>query len=198
MAHSQLDAGPEAGPSDEELVSAFVRDGDRRAVETLIRRYSPRLRRLVMTLVGADAEMIMDAEQEVFTTLVQRLPRFRNESHFSTFFYRTARNRVLDLIRSNSRYRSRVAHLPDPDREHGSLDTPEQLLVDTERISTVRRAMSSLPPDDRLLLYLKDGEDVPVAALAELFRMPAGTVKSRLSRGREKLGRALKELGYEH
>jgi len=185
-------------PTDEELVAAYTASGDRAAIETLIRRYAPWLRRMVIALIGPEEATVLDAEQEVFISLVQRLRQFRGQSRFSTFFYRLARNRVLDLIRSRNRYGKRVIALAEPDRSVGRMKGPEEVLVDGERRAMLRRAMRNLRPEDQMLLYLKDGEGEGISELTALTGLPAGTIKSRLARGRARLAQALKELGYEH
>ncbi|MBU8912910.1 MAG: sigma-70 family RNA polymerase sigma factor [Spirochaetales bacterium] len=185
-------------PTDEELVAAYAQSGDRAAVEILIRRYAPRLRRMVITLIGADEATVLDTEQEVFIALVRRLGQFRGQSRFSTFFYRLSRNRILDLIRSRNRYGRRVVALSEPDRSAGRMKGPEETLMDSERSAMLRRAMQTLRPEDQMILYLKDGEGEEISELTALTGLPAGTVKSRLARSRTKVAQALKEFGYEH
>ena len=182
---------------DEHLVAAYVRHGDHVALEELIRRYSPRLRRMVISLIGADQETVMDAEQEVFVALVRKIGRFKGQSTFSTFFYRLARNRVLDLLRSRKRYGSRVLTLEEPDRNAAAVEDPEQHALNQEKAALLRSALRAISPEDQMLLYLKDGEDQGIRELAELTGMPEGTIKSRLARGRRKVAEALKELGYD-
>ena len=191
-------AGDVHTPTDEELVTAYAQSGDRAAAQTLIRRYAPRLRRMVVTLIGADEATVLDAEQEVFIALVRRLGQFRGQSRFSTFFYRLARNRILDLIRSRNRYGKRIVPLFEPDNSAGRMKGPEEALMDSERSAMLRRAMQGLRPEDQMLLYLKDGEGEGIGELTALTGLPAGTVKSRLARSRTKVAQALKELGYEH
>ena len=151
-----------------------------------------------MTLIGADEATVLDAEQEVLITLVRRLGQFRGQSQFSTFFYRLARNRILDLIRSRNRYGRRIVPLFEPDNSAGRMKGPEEALMDSERSAMLRRAMQGLRPEDQMLLYLKDGEGEGIGELTALTGLPAGTVKSRLARSRAKIAQALKELGYEH
>ena len=190
--------GASACPTDEELATEYRRTGNRNALDVLIRRYSPRLRRMVITLMGPDESTVLDAEQEVFVALIRKLGQFQGRSAFGTFFYRLARNRILDLMRSRARYRQRIGELAEPERSVARTKGPEQIAIDAERTSLLRLAMSRLSPDDRMLLYLKDGEQNGIADLIELTGLPAGTVKSRLARSRAKVAVALEDLGYEH
>jgi RNA polymerase sigma-70 factor (ECF subfamily) len=183
--------------TDEDLAAEYVGTGDRAALDELVRRYSPRLRRMIITLLGPDEEAVLDAEQEVFVSLIRRISRFRGASTFATFFYRLARNRVLDLIRARQRYGKRVLSLAEPDRTAARGRTPEQAAMENESARLLRIALGTLAPDDQIMLYLKDGEGQSVAELGEALGMPVGTIKSRLARGRAKVAAALAELGYE-
>lgn len=63
----------ESEPTDEQLVDRFRCDGDREALSELIRRYAPRLRRLLYSLLGPDYDAVSDAEQEVYVSLISRV-----------------------------------------------------------------------------------------------------------------------------
>lgn len=182
---------------DEDLAARFSRDGDRDALAELVSRYSPRLRRLLYSIVGPDPEAIADAEQEVYVSLIRKIDRFRGHSSFSTFFYSLARHRALDLMRSRGRAASRTVAYDDADRFRSTIAGPEAALIAGSTGEIVRRALAHLPPEDRLLLYLKDGEGERVERLAEMVGKPVGTVKSRLARARKRLARYLEEAGYE-
>ncbi len=182
---------------DEELAARFCADGDREALAALVSRYSPRLRRLLYSIVGPDPEAIADAEQEVYVSLIRKIDRFRGHSSFSTFFYSLARHRALDLMRSHGRSAARTVAYEDADRFRSTIAGPETALIAGATGELVRRALARLPPEDRLLVYLKDGEGERVERLAEMVGKPTGTVKSRLARARARLARYLEETGYE-
>lgn len=183
--------------TDEDLAARAAVDDDRAALGELVSRYAPRLRRLLYSLIGPDLELVADAEQEVYVTLIRRIDRFRGHSSFSTFFYSLARHRALDLMRSHLRTTARYPAYDDADRFRSPIDGPEALLVAGATGDMVRRALARLSPEDRLLVYLKDGEGERVERLAEMVGKPVGTVKSRLARARRRLARYLEELGYE-
>jgi RNA polymerase sigma-70 factor (ECF subfamily) len=182
---------------DEELVDAFRSAGDRAALGELIERYVAPLRRLIYTMLGGGMEAAMDAEQEVFSAMIRRIDRYRGASSFSTFFYRLARNRVLDLVRTRARVAGRVVPFHDSDLFAGAYPDPVSRLTDKETIRQVREAMLVLSPQDRFLLYMKDGEDHTIAELSQISGLPGNTVKSRLRRARIRVAARLEELGYE-
>lgn len=183
--------------TDEELVERYCATNDQTALTELIARYTPPLRRLIYTIVGSDGETEMDAEQEVLVTMVAKLDRFRAQSSFATFFYRLARNRVIDLLRRKHRHNNRVVAFEDPDRITSRGMGPEHQTIRDETVAQVRNALSCLGPDDRFLLYMKDGEGLKVEELSELSGLGANTVKSRLARARRRVAARLEEMGYE-
>lgn len=182
---------------DEELAERFRVAGDREALATLVERYSPKLRRLLYTMLGGDAEQIADAEQEVYVTLIRKIDRFRGDARFSTFFYSLARNRVLDLMRAERRRRDRTVRHENPDAFAGTAEDPAEQSAGAVDAELLSQAMESLGDQDRFLLYLKDGEGESIEALCAMCGMPSGTVKSRLARARRRVARRMEELGYE-
>jgi RNA polymerase sigma-70 factor (ECF subfamily) len=177
--------------ADEPLIARFVADKDLRALGEIIRRYSPRLRGLLATMLRGSAEDLADAEQEVFLTLVQKAHMFRGRSGFSTFFYSLARNRILDLIRSQSRYSSRNSGETDFTLVASNEPGPEARALDNERRERIYRALDVLSPKDRFLVYMKDAEGTAIRELSEIVGMRENTVKSRLRRARERLAKEL-------
>ena len=137
---------------DNELVLEALGGDAEAAFTELIRRYAPRLRRLLYTLVGGDTDLMEDAEQEVFVALVRRLGSFRGDSAFSTFFYALARNRVTDLLRSRRRRRHRYRELAEPDRFAARTAGPERQAIDLERVEMLRTALDILTANDRVML----------------------------------------------
>ena len=182
--------------TDEDLATLVATDDREAALTELIRRYAPRLRRLLYTLVGGSDELVEDAEQEVFVSMIRNLGRFRRESSFSTFFYSLARNRITDLLRSRKRRRDRYGAIGDPDDAESSFAGPERIALDRERIEALDAALDVLNPTDRLMLVLKDGENVTVEELSRVFALPGGTVKSRLARSRRKVERRMEGMGH--
>lgn len=179
--------------SDEALLARFQDRGDIGALDELIRRYSPRLRGLLANMLRGSPEEMADAEQEVFLQLVRKAHTYRGRSSFSTFFYSLARNRVLDLIRSQSRYDARHGGTVEFDMVRTDHAGPEEQLLNFERRRAVQRALLTLEPDDRFLLHMKEVEGMRVSELARVARLGENTVKSRLMRARRKLANQLGE-----
>jgi RNA polymerase sigma-70 factor (ECF subfamily) len=151
----------------------------RRFVET----YSDRVLRLVASILGpwrdADAE---DVVQEVFLRAWQRLDQFRGESSIGTWLYRIAWTQAVN--------RRRAARLRLP---HVSLDaladspSGEEEMTSVVARREVAAAVEELPDVYRTVLFLHYWMGSGVAEIGELLQAPDGTVKSYLSRARQRL-----------
>jgi RNA polymerase sigma-70 factor (ECF subfamily) len=165
------------------------------AFRELVGRHLPRIRRLLAALLNGDAEDMADAEQEILAGLWTGIDRFRFASSFRTWLYRFCRNRAIDLLRREGRHRRRGEAAARAAATAASVDPadPGEGLEREERRRRVREALATLSPDDRMLVVMKDVEDLGIAEIAATTGLPEGTVKSRLHRAREKLARRLGE-----
>ncbi|HEX7277929.1 MAG TPA: RNA polymerase sigma factor [Acidimicrobiales bacterium] len=156
---------------------AAAQDGDRAALDTLLRRHHDRLYALCRRVTGNDADGA-DACQEALIAIVRSLKGFDGRSSFSTWAYRVATNACLDELRR--RRRRPEPGLPDDDRSSGGGD--EFAGVDT-RVA-VDAALAGLPHDYRVAVVLRDLCGLAYGEIAEVLDVPIGTVRSRIARGR--------------
>jgi RNA polymerase sigma-70 factor, ECF subfamily len=137
-------------------------------------------------MAGNDADAA-DATQEALLAIVRGLPRFDGRSSFRTWSYRVAVNACLDELRR--RKRRPTTGLPDlerfdrPSYGSGPDDVASRLELDA--------ALAALPDDFRAAVVLRDVADLDYAEIAEVLQIPAGTVRSRIARGRMALARTL-------
>jgi len=90
---------------DEDLLEQY-RNGDREALEDLIRHYIPKTYRRVSILVPESD--VLDVTQEIFLSLIESIGNFRNRSNFSAWFNKIVMSRIADYYRRRSRQRDRV------------------------------------------------------------------------------------------
>jgi RNA polymerase sigma-70 factor, ECF subfamily len=176
-------ANPTREPSGDEALVARVVAGDTAAFEGLVHRWQAPLVNLAWRFCR-DRGRAEEMAQEAFLRAFRNLAQFRGDSAFSTWLFALAANLYRTEIRrmpASPLSLDEIAEPPDP-RIAGSA-----AFEDANRDESVRRAVLALPPKyrDAVLLFYFHEQDVPAAA--RTLRIPEGTVKARLFRGRELL-----------
>ena len=180
--------------SDQQLVRQFVEAGDPAAFATLVERHRPRLRRLLWTLFNGNNDDVDDAEQEILLALYTDLGRFRHEAAFSTYLYRYARNKAIDMLRKHARARRRAlafANQPQP------MVDPEEEAAAHHDEELALAAVMALPRADRELILMQESERMSIQEISRVSGLRPGTIKSRLHRLRKRLADDLRQLGVE-
>ena len=175
-------------PGDDELIRRFVSSGDRGAFETLVRRHTQFVRRLLYGIFHGNREDMEDAEQEVVLALFRSLPRFRFGSRFPTFLFRIVRNRAIDLIRRRERERKSLARLQ---RDGDRAAHPEEVAVAELTRGEAMALLETLRVEERAVVLLREVEGMPLEEIARTLSLPKGTVKSRLHRARMRIERTI-------
>jgi RNA polymerase sigma-70 factor, ECF subfamily len=132
---------------------------------------------------GADAE---DATQQALISISRSIAQFDERSKVSTWVYRIAVNAALDEIRRTQR---RAVPVGDEYFQNISSTVDHTNAVDA-RID-IQNALAKVPDEFRVALVLRHVADLEYDDIAVALNIPIGTVRSRLSRGREQLAQAL-------
>ena len=159
--------------------------GDKRAFDELVRRHQSPVRRFFLNQTLGDSQLSDDLAQDTFVKAYVNIKSFRALASFQTWLMRIAYNVFYDYTRSH-RPTEDVERLPERSRQEN-----QTLRLD------IYRALSLLKTDERtcITLQLIDGHDI--RKVAEITGMKEGTVKSHLSRGKEKLANYLRKNGYD-
>jgi RNA polymerase sigma-70 factor, ECF subfamily len=174
---------PQSEPALEDAtLIARVIAGDTAAFEGIVRRWQAPLINLAWRFCRNRARA-EEMAQEAFLRAFRNLSQFRAESAFSTWLFSLATN----LYRTEIR---RVPSIPlslDEIAEPSDPRLAPEAFEESSRDESIRRAVLALPPKyrDAVLLFYFHEQDVPAAA--RTLRIPEGTVKARLFRGRELL-----------
>jgi RNA polymerase sigma-70 factor (ECF subfamily) len=177
---------------DDEALLERSRHGDRDAFAALVNRYQDELYTMALRLLDNPADAA-DVVQETFLRAYTRLPELRGAS-VRGWLYRVAVNCSHDVQRRLVRRPAapledasgKIVDLPDP------AVGPEANALQRERISAVRDALQTLPSAFRVAVVLRDVNDLTYEEISEALRVPVGTVRSRLNRGRTMLATALR------
>jgi len=187
--------GSDAADPDAEAV-ARVQNGDIDAFEGLINRHSRRIYRTLVGILG-NPEEARDAMQDTFLKAFQHLGDFQGRSKFSTWLVSTASNTGLQLLRDRKRVRSLDENAVETDegfrlqqiRAWG--DDPEQLYSKSELRALVEDHVMKLPAKYRIVLVLRDIEQLSIEEAAAALGLGVPALKSRHLRGRLMLREAL-------
>jgi RNA polymerase sigma-70 factor (ECF subfamily) len=192
---------------EEALLKAF-RSGDDTAFDGLIEMYSAKLYKVAYALLGSrqDAEEVV---QDTFLRAYRALQAFRGESSLETWLHRITLNLARNKYQWNHRRGSGLnvsltAGGDDAGGESGTeneQDVPDRrmepdLVLEQNEIGTnIMKALNSLPDSLRETMVLRHVNDMPYEQIAQKLDCKVGTVKSRLSRGREMLRDYLLSVG---
>ena len=170
------------------------RESDELAWEALVRQEQGRVCSIALGYVG-DQDEAFDLAQEIFVRVWQRLDTCTDLEKFGPWLTSIARNACLDHLR---RRKARPPRQDIPAEEMTNLaarvPTPEDDWLSTSRQRLVHRALRKLGEINREIIVLKDIQGLSLEQIAQMLELPLGTVKSRSSRARMELARAVVDL----
>ncbi|MCI0415372.1 RNA polymerase sigma factor [bacterium] len=153
--------------------------------EQVFRDNVSRIYRLSYQYLG-NPDAAEDATQETFLRALRSEKDFRHSSEISTWLFRIAVNVCLDGIRQNKRRRMESLHsLPEPTVRYSAQEDLEKL--DLQR--RVRIAVNALPSQLRMLVVLREFEDLSYQEISSITGLSIGTISSRLNRARLQIAR---------
>lgn len=161
--------------------------GDERAFETLFRRYQTPIFNLVTRMVRG--EEAYDLTQEVFLKALRGLRSFRGEAKFSTWLYTIARHTCLNHLRRKAVLTEESLDAQQEDRP-GSEPADEAMNVAAicevrELQRVVNAVLATLPPEPRMLLVLRDFEQLSYDEISQVTELSIVNVKSKIHRARQ-------------
>lgn len=190
---------PTVEPDDRTLCER-VAQGDDAAFEGLVVRHQHRVYAFCLRLLGDPAEA-EDVAQDVFLTVYKNAESFRGESAFTTWLLRIAKNQSLNRIKYLERrgrsMRRSIDELSDERMlgiEDGAERRPDVLIEGDQTVAIVQQAIAALGEEHRVVLVLRDVEDLSYEEISQITGLPIGTVKSRIHRGRSALASRLERI----
>jgi RNA polymerase sigma-70 factor (ECF subfamily) len=176
---------------DEESILLGLRERDPSALEALYDRYARRAFGLALKVLG-DVASAEDAVQEAFLTLWRQCDRLdQARGRVGALLLTVVYRRAVDLLRER---RGQVPLLTDAAGEPTAGWPPQaDWTMATLDREAVRRALESLPPEQRQVIEMAFFQGLTHVEVAEALGLPLGTVKSRLRLGMEKMRSLLKE-----
>jgi RNA polymerase sigma-70 factor (ECF subfamily) len=177
---------PDRRTADAALIEAVLA-GNVELFGELVQAYQGRLYNAVARMVGNpdDAE---DIVQDAFVQAFRKLDSFRASSSFYTWIYRIAVNAAINFHRRHRRTLAfTVDHEEGSSVEGSSREAPSQRLESLEESARVQQGLMQLSEEHRQILVMREIDDLSYEQIAEILRLPVGTVRSRLHRARLQL-----------
>ena len=176
--------------TDAELVKGCLA-GDHAAWETIVRQFHQRIYNLAYRFTGRFDEA-EDLTQDIFLKVYRTLTSYRPESGaLVTWMIRVGRNHIIDQYRKFKIERSQTGSIEveyeKAEENPARYASPAQALEQLELSERVHRALLRVSEDLREAVVLRDLEEFTYEEIAEMLKLPMGTVKSRINRGRAEL-----------
>ncbi len=194
LSRARAPRGPYVMSVAERLLIGRLKDRDEDAFGEIVRLYGDKVFNLVYRMLGSRAEAD-DIAQEVFITVFKTIESFRGEAKFSTWLLRIAANQSKNRIKYLARRATEpegleggsaldVASVPNTLPLSGRVDGPDVLAEAAELDELLQRGIAALDEEQRLLVILRDVEEMSYEEIGEVTGLPEGTIKSRLHRAR--------------
>jgi RNA polymerase sigma-70 factor (ECF subfamily) len=186
--------GPYTMSLAERLLIARLKDRDGQAFDEIVQLYGDKVFSLVYRMLGNRHEA-EDVAQEVFITVFKTVDGFRGEAKFSTWLLRIAANQSKNRIKYLARRPTDGGEVEDALQARATagtpasvvqaqIDGPDVLMEAAELEALMQRAIAALDEEHRLLVILRDVEELSYQEIGEITGLPEGTIKSRLHRAR--------------
>ncbi len=175
--------------------------GEDLAWDELVRAHTKRVYGLCYRFTNNPTEA-QDLTQEVFLRIFKSVKSFRSdEGNFTTWLARLTRNLLIDHYRRTRQDRSTDSiegQLPILEEKLTATARPDGLVAGREAREQLQSALQKLSPELRETLILRDLEELEYREIADVLKIPEGTVKSRLNRARAELARAVRKNQLAH
>jgi len=196
--HPDPESGLASGAGEDALLAHALQEGSQEAYEFLVARFQQPVHNLVYRLM-ADPGDAYDVVQEVFLKVFRNIGTFRGQSSLRTWIYRIAVNEVHNYRRWIFRHKRREVVIEEEQeggRSYGDTvpdrgRSPYDRALDGEKRVMIEQALARINPAFRAAVVLRDVEDLGYEEIADILGVSLGTVKSRITRGREAMRRQL-------
>ncbi len=185
-------------PDPQDAVETLIQrclQGDQRAWEQIVGQYRRKVFNVAYKFVGTH-DQAEDLTQDIFLKIFKSLNTFDRRANFQTWLISISRNLCIDHYRSVRKERETI----DRDVDANELSPlsrdpgPVAALEQQDRVHLLREAMASLPDTLRTAVLMRDIQELSYQEIADTLRLPEGTVKSRINRGRTELACQIRKL----
>ena len=188
--------------NDEELMLLYQK-GDDHAFEILYWRHYHSVFNFICHFIGDSGNYAEELLQDVFLKVVKSSKRYQPTAKFTTWLYQIARNGCIDHLRKMKHRRTTSLSQPIDSEEGIDIEatiatanpSPEKISSSSEIGVFLKKAIDTLPEEQREVFLMRENLDLSFAEIAELTKCPINTAKSRMRYALEHLRKALESEG---
>ena len=178
---------------DQELIRQ-VQEGDEMAFAEIVRRYKDKIVNYLYQMTG-DYQKAVELAQETFMRVYYKANLYKPYASFSSWVYTIASNLAkTDMKKARKYHVISLDSLHSNHKGFSSTNNPSDSVMSNK----IRHALNSLPTRYRIPIVLKDIEGFSQEEIAQVLKKPIGTIKARISRGRDYLKKKLQDVLYEN
>lgn len=172
--------------------------GDQSAYERLMKKYYKLVNNLIYRMIY-NKDDVEDLTQEAFIKAFNSLEKFDHQFAFSTWLYKIASNNCIDYLRKKKLNTISIDKEIDGEDEDLRFEipdndyVPDKNILETEKQAILKDAIESLPEKYKSVILLRHQDDMEYEEIAKKLKLPLGTVKAHIFRGRELLNKYLKD-----
>ena len=176
--------------------------GEEPAFREILERYRSPIYNLCYRMTR-NTEDARDLAQEVFIKVFSLLDRFDEDYAFSSWLFRIATNHCIDHLRRNRLRFLSLDGATGADGEEYELQLPDSgpgpdtVLQRKEAMERLEEVVSELPPHYKTITMLRHDQQLSYEEIAEILRLPLGTVKARIHRARNLIQQMLRARSYD-
>ena len=182
--------------SDEELFRLF-KDGQKTAFDKLVLRYKDKLYTFIYMIVN-DVDLAEDLTQDTYLKVYTKKDSYNETSaKFSTWMYTIAKNAAFTELRKKKRRKTTYLSQLSKDRQFeipAIQDDVDQSLQNEFINDRIQSAINNLPEHFKVVIILRDIQELSYEEISNIVEVPLGTIKSRINRARLQLQAELQDL----
>ncbi len=174
---------------DEQELVRQIQEGDEMAFSEIVKIYKDKIVNFLWKITG-DYQKAVELSQETFMRVYFKAHRYKPIAPFSSWVYTIASNLAKTEMKKMRRY---AAVSLDDVQNNLPMETYTSNPTDSGLLSNLREALNSLHPRYKIPVILKDVEGFSQEEIAQMLKSPLGTIKARISRGRDYLKKELEK-----
>lgn len=184
--------------NDDNILINNALEGDQAAYEKLMKKYYQLIYNLIFRMISRK-EDVEDLTQEAFIKAFNSLQNFDRQFAFSTWLFKIATNNAIDYLRKKKLNTFSIDKEIESEESDFKFEIPDlenkpdREIIEDQRKKILDEAIESLPPKYKEVIILRHKFDKEYEEIAKELKIPLGTVKAHIFRGRELLNKFLKD-----